>query len=387
MTYQSNLSLEHLSLDIILRISSFLSTPEILNLSEGSKHLHDILFAIRFPDEISLSEIRSLPYIDSFTNVVCSKVKSRFPKFLQQLYWNSNEPIQFKLPDTITHLYFQDDYNLALPQLPLSLIHLDTGIVFNQPLAQLPEKLQHLVLGRCYSYPLPTLPASLVYLKLGTTSNCIIGQLPDNLTHLILVGRYKYPLPELPASLSHLKLGIRYNHPLPKLPDTLSYLIMSRDYNLPLSLPCKLKSLALGPDYNQSLSLPDELADLRLGRNYNQPFTKLPASLLRLVLGYYYSQLLPQLPDDLIHLDLGHWYDHPISQLPASLSTLKLGFWYCRYLPPLPYSLTHLEFKGSYHHYQHFPSLPESLRKLVVPESCPLPANLSTDLVVELIKN
>ena len=128
-----------LPLEILVNITEFLSTKDILNLSICSRRFYDILYTIKINDKVKFEKISGLSYFDSFTNVTYDKYRNRFPKSLCVLDWNCDENLPSKgLPDSLKSLNF-DGYG-------------------NQPLPQLADSLKSLYLGSCYNHPFSRLP-------------------------------------------------------------------------------------------------------------------------------------------------------------------------------------------------------------------------------------
>ena len=248
MNHSSNLpetsllsaALASLPLEILIKITEFLSTKDILNLSVCSKYLRNIVYIIKINIRVEYDKISELSYFDSFTNVVYEKSWNTFPKSLQILYWECNGILPNSLPDSLKTLELGNRYNQPLP-----------GTALRE--SQLPNSLERLLLGSDYDQPLPQ--------HLGTDYDHQLQQLPNSLKSLHLSGCCNQPLPQLPVSLQSLSLGFYYDQPLPQLPDS-------------------LKSLHLGWCYNQHLSrLPISLKCLHLGYRYDHPLGQFPYSL------------------------------------------------------------------------------------------------------------
>lgn len=261
MNHLSNLSLhvqttfEHLPLEILINVTEFLFTKDILNLSICSKYLHNVLYAVKIDEKVNFDTISRLSYFDSFTNVMYRNYRDeRFPKSLCVLYWYCIDIVP-KLPITLKSLYISVNYNEPLTQLPNSLEDLYLGRQFNHPLVQLPDSLKSLQLSTCYTQSLPQFPDSLESLNLGYNYDHRLPLLPNSLKYLDLGDNYNYLLLRLPDSLVSLKLGYSYTQRLPQLPISLKYLNLGWLYNHPLSqLPDSLESLILGCYYNQPIS-------------------------------------------------------------------------------------------------------------------------------------
>ena len=247
------MQLIHLPLEILINITEFLSTKDILSLSICSKHFHNILSVVKFNENVKFKDISKLPYFDSFTNVEYYKSGKLFPRSLRILFWWNNDHLPSQLPDSLKSLYLGNDYNQPLLQLPNSLKSLYLGWYYDQPLPQLPNSLKSLYLGWNYDQPLPQLPHSLKSFCLGYSYDQALPQLPNSLKSLYLGSHYDQPLPQLPNSLKRLYLSFYFNQPL-------------------LQLPNSLKSLYLGYYYDQPLpQLPDSLRLLKVWRKFLLP--------------------------------------------------------------------------------------------------------------------
>ena len=214
------MELIHLPLEILINITDFLSTKDILNLSTCSERFQAILSFVNFNKKIKFKNINGLSYFDSFTNVEYDISGKPFPKYLRVLHWHCNDHLPSQLPNLLESLYLSDDYYHPLPQLPNSLKSLTLGYFYNQKLPELPASLKSLHLGYYYNKSLP--------------------QLPDSLECLHLGGNNEHQLPQLPGSLKSLQLGWDYNQPLPKLPDSLRHLKVRKKFPLPAFLPSNI---------------------------------------------------------------------------------------------------------------------------------------------------
>lgn len=295
----TGLKLASLPLEMLVRIASFLPIEDVLNLSICSKYFHDILFAIKFTENVRYDLIFGLSYFDSFTDVTCGLIGPNpvFPKSLRKMKWcYDGQRYPSPMPESLTHLELGKRCTRELPELPSCLEYLKLGESYNKHLPELPNTLTHLILSDSYKKRLPELPDSLTHLVLGREYNRTLPQLPSLLTHLILGEDYNRMLPHLPDSLLYLKLSGEYNHPLPPLPNSLTHLILGEDYDQPLpSLPSSLKLLQLSIYYTQILpELPNSLEILKLSPRYNQILPSLPDSLKYLYVSKSFN--LPKLP-------------------------------------------------------------------------------------------
>lgn len=235
--------LSNLPLEILVEITKFLSTKDILNFSISSQSLCDILHNIKFSDFVWFKNIHSLPYFDSFTDVAYDSNEPIFPKSLHTLYWMSTDALTH-VPTTLQSLKLSPYYDHILPELPDSLTELNLGSKYNQLLPQLLDSLTHLILSDDYNHQLISLPATLLHLELGWSYDKKLPLLPNSLRYLQLGFSFNEIFSKLPDSLEEFVLGNGYNQPLPLLPNSLKYLEFG-DYfdvqNLPRSLPPSLR--------------------------------------------------------------------------------------------------------------------------------------------------
>ena len=110
---------------------------------------------------------------------------------------------------------------------------------FDAFVGQLPPSLTHLTFDNFFDLKINFLPSSITYLRFGTSFSSPITHLPPALTHLSFKGRYDVKLPPLPHSLTHLKVYQR----IPPLPPYLHTLQINGGCQDPLNLPQNLKVL------------------------------------------------------------------------------------------------------------------------------------------------
>ena len=219
------LHLFDLPLEILVKITEFLPNKDILNLSISSKYFLDLVFAVKFTDEVNFESINKLPYFDSFTNVDFFNVTSQivYPKFLRFLKWNTGQFLR-KFPDLLESLEIKL-YNQPITQFPDSLKVLNIGYDYNQVISRLPASLEVLKLSYPYNQVLPQLPNSLMVLELSSNYNKQLPSLPDSITCLILSDS-ETPISRFPNSLKRLEIGWYRSYMLPTIPDSLTELII-----------------------------------------------------------------------------------------------------------------------------------------------------------------
>nr|QFG73786.1 MAG: FNIPrepeat containing protein [Megaviridae environmental sample] len=136
------------------------------------------------------------------------------------------------LPPNIKTLYLGGEFNHVI-DMPLTLLHLQVGNSFNQPLADL--NIIQLKTGQAFNHPIDHL-TKLIMLELGDDFDQPICKLPNNLETLIITHSYSWRLPKLPDSLITLELANNYHHEL--------------------DLPLNLFKLRLGYEYPHQIDAP-----------------------------------------------------------------------------------------------------------------------------------
>lgn len=252
--------MNYLPFEILTRIATNLPTKDILNLSICSKRFHDLLFVIRFNDQVNFSTIFDLSYFDSFVDVKYgqfhdNKLEIIFPKHLRSLRWYSIHKSLPQLPSLLEYLEIGAYCNILLPQLPDGLKSLKLGNLNIKPLPQLPASLEALEFDGAYLSTLPQFPDGLKSLKFNGYHNQLLPQFPDSLEYLKLhifdrtmqkfpksltyleIKYCVYQLSQLPESLKILRLGHEYNRPLPSLPYSFKHLIIHEHFVVPVDFP------------------------------------------------------------------------------------------------------------------------------------------------------
>lgn len=177
------------------------------------------------------------------------------------------------LPSSLIYLNLGNFYNEPIDFLPVGLKYLNLGSEFNQPIDNLPVDLEVLVIGNSFNQSLDNLPDSIrvIHINKIPLHYCIyiqpINRLPTNLEVLILEGVMDSVIlnidfasckklwylalrslqsPELfasgrewSASLKILHLGIEFNEKIDRLPPGLDTLVVGQDFNLESNLPKK----------------------------------------------------------------------------------------------------------------------------------------------------
>ncbi len=243
-----------------------------------------------------------------------------------------NNPVSNLLPLSVTHLFFQNNFNQSVDFLPACLSHLRLGGAFNQPVDHLPssllclhlhcdwntcsmretrlestkqpkhgfhESLSHLpsslteldVNFRTLSQPLQGIPPSLRRLTLTCVFFHGVRSFSPSLTHLSICAYVAFftPLVDLPSTLTHLRIDcISFDQSMDDLPPSLTHLeIFSDKFYHPLTrLPQTLTYLRLHKKYPMHLLALDTLTLLASLVGISEiNFAQLPPSLTTLIIG------------------------------------------------------------------------------------------------------
>lgn len=155
-----------------------------------------------------------------------------------------------------------------------------------------------------------------------------ITKYPDSLIYLEFGYNYNQPIDNLPNKLEHLHLGSNFNHPIDNLPMGLKYLHLGYNYNHPIdNLPIGLKYLCLGESFNQSLDyLPESLTELKFN-SFETKFTKsidnLPTGIIKLSLPKICTKQFNSLTDNITHLTLFD-LNEDIIKFPKKINILEI---------------------------------------------------------------
>lgn len=265
---------------------------------------------------------------------------------------------------------------------------------FNYELDDLPQTVEYLIItgnsriSQNYSYL-----KNLKFLSISGNHMEITG-LPDSLLHLNYYVHSPYPLNKLPSKLKILNLSGSYIHKFHKLPEELKKLtiytnskhhgiISLYDSELP---ECNLTYFNPGPTFNRPFSnLPVSLTKLVLGENYthniNAESMKLKILYCKgdceiLNLGNYLTELhltgkyckpLPKLPDTLELLELGNEFNCELENLPLSLKKLELGIKFDKKIDSFPENIEHIIFSDAGGFKQNIFFLPKNIISIRLP--------------------
>lgn len=137
---------------------------------------------------------------------------------------------QLKLPNGLLALDMGSFNQPIELQLPDTLLELNMGLLFNQPI-ELPDRLEHLTMSHCYSQPI-IIGNNLKYLKMGISFNHPIDfSQMHSLKYLVICSSSvlenqftcQHTIPEF---LEHLEINCTYNSKI-VFPHTLKYLTLT----------------------------------------------------------------------------------------------------------------------------------------------------------------
>ena len=247
-----------------------------------------------------------------------------------------------KLQDTLlTHIFFSNNFNKNVDNLPLGLKYLQFGNLFNNPVDNLPLGLTHLIFKNTYSKSLNNLPNGLTHLSLNYYLRTI-----ENLPHEI---KYLFSYTTIRIKNLSPKHNIEFisnifftDGYLPKSLKCMiidNYILSNIDIN---NLPTNLGILIIGGSFNHPVdNLPSSLVRIKFGNSFNHPVDNLPSSLVQIKFGNSFNHPVDNLPNTITYLKFGNSFNHPIDNLPKSLKFLILGK---KFNHPINMSLSYLTY-------------------------------------------
>jgi hypothetical protein len=168
MTRHMTSDITILNIDCLYHICSFLNDIDYIRFISTNKYLKQNLNYSPLKSEYKLSKIYSISDNYKFTRI-------RYDYAF----------IVDKLPNSITHLTFEEDCDdIPVDNLPNSITHLTFGYWFNQPLDHLPNSITYLCVQGHFNQQIDNLPDSIIHLNLGWRYSKHINKLPQNLKKL-----------------------------------------------------------------------------------------------------------------------------------------------------------------------------------------------------------
>lgn len=215
-----------------------------------------------------------------FNNKLCVDELLQVAKFKYLIFSNYNCPkicIQYDnttnyhlIKKFKTHLFYNRSNFNQLMKLPNSLVYLNLGHQFNQPIDLTSnQNLKFLILGDCFNHSI-LLNNNLEKLSFGNDFNQSIN-LPTNLLKLFFGNDFDKKI-ILNEKLTHLSFNYwgLFNQPIEITPSII-YLNLPLHFNQPLEFNNNnvLTYLSLGEAFNQELFLPPSVKYLKINSNIN----------------------------------------------------------------------------------------------------------------------
>ena len=239
-----------------------------------------------------------------------NKAAVNLPKNITHLIFGYNfNYLLYNLPISVTHLTVGNNFNEKLKYLPNKITHLTIGNNFNKRLDKLPDSLTHLTFpkSRAFFGSLNRLPKKLTHLILPRYHNTI-DNLPHSLIYLEVGDCYNEPIDNLlPPSLSYLELGTDFNQSIDNLPKKLSQLILGSEFNQNNvnNLPNSITTFAYYFPVNKKIKLPSCLQQLIILNNHDtrpsSTMVEIPHTVKKIYLKDKLSErFLKDVPEDCI---------------------------------------------------------------------------------------
>lgn len=295
------------------------------------------------------------PKINKLTPTIIDVLKKQYK--YKSLFFDDNfidehklftmlpEHIEYIVLRGINNLFFDQELELDITNLPRELIYLDIDFKFKYKLTldYLPAGLKVLRLGAKIDVPIENLPQGLIILEIGTQFNQSIDNLPDSIKILIFKteSRSRYVYNSRPYNL--------YVNKINKLPLELEVLILDDVLDdvicdIDFSYLVNLKYLALPNNFDESAffessnkKLPQKLKKLYIGKTYNQIIKILPPELEFLIVHQNFDleknliflpssikKIMVDIRNEIIHNDNCH-YDTFV-KLEKKFPNIKVGF-------------------------------------------------------------
>lgn len=256
---------------------------------------HTIIFDNDFNESITIEMIK-------FMKIPKNNILKFGKKF--------NKKIEGNLIEGIKKIFFGDDFNQSIDNLPTTLKILILGNNFNQSVDNLPKKLNSLII-------------------LNLNFNQSVDNLPSNLIHLLLIPSEEY-IPEQIITDDN-----NYNN----YDNYLSYLNFNKT--------CLYDNCIINLSIN---NLPIGLKSLILLNKFNNSLDNLSNTLELLIVGNYFDLSFDYLPNSLKILGFGNKFNGSLNNLPSSIEILIIGSKLSNKIEIFPYNLKKIIFNDDYIH-------------------------------------
>jgi hypothetical protein len=200
-----------------------------------------------------------------------------------------------EIPQYITHLYFEIDFNPNIYNYHKNLTYITFGIIFNQKVDNLPQNLIHLTFKNDFNKKIDNLPKNLMILNLRTYKfNQKIDKLPKNLVHLTLFSvNFNKSINCLPKSLTSFAISWLINCDI-KLPKNVNYLLLTCNNNLINNIPEHIEILNIYFDnYKENKyieNLPSTIKKIIIKDEECQKYIKKPFGTVLTIKPDYYNK-------------------------------------------------------------------------------------------------
>lgn len=333
----------------------YLDDEDKLNFISCSKMLNSQKTKLRFNEERDCyAEDQDKWYFNCLTHIKISEI-FEFPtstKYFSIYFSTYTWKLSF-IPDFITHLEFDDEFDKSIENLiPSSVTHLIFGKEFNKPIKNhLPVNLTHLTFGDKFGQSIENaIPKSVIYLKFGSFFDKPIASaennLPENLQHLEFGCDFGQQIKNnIPKSVKYLNLG-GYSGSIYKcIPKSVEVLIFGYEFDgkIKNKIPDSVKILNLG-GYSRSIEgcIPNSVVELTLECFDKINPEDIPNSVVKLTIEQCRKYIKSdEIPESVRELIIGRHCGISI-EFPDFITHLTLKTHNVRMNNDIPNSVTHL---------------------------------------------
>ena len=160
-------------------VCSFINDKEMIKLSAINKYFN------KLADLKVLKGIYNTFFVEKYKHVYT------FTKLLYDSHHDFND---YKILESIKHLYFRWDFNFKINVIPNHITHLYFENYFNKPLGKLSDSLVFIQFGLYYNQEIDGLPDSVQHIKFvyGHWFDKQIKKFPTNLKTMVLNNKYEH---------------------------------------------------------------------------------------------------------------------------------------------------------------------------------------------------
>jgi hypothetical protein len=299
------------------------------------------------------------------------------------MFRNGFNQLVSNMPNTLISIDFGDKFNQPLTpdMFPPLLTSITFGDDFNQPIPPniFPASLEGLTFRKSFNQPLikGSLPENLEWISLGGFNQPLLKDtLPPNLKMLLLSG-FNQPLTKdsLPKKLEDISFWGPYNHPISKgvFPDSLLKIHFNDEFNQPLIEDIPMEQNTENKSWLSGIPYPKRINECwipSLAQGFFQSWKKQKLQTIEIKQPDLTQDMSNKriLPPNLKELQLGSNFDQPLYiGYPAQVDSSRIG---C--LPP---TLVHLRFNGCYKYPLVEGVLPQTLESINISHGFNHPVN------------